>query len=302
MNAFACSPVAAFFLALLATAASSLRAAPIGIDNFSVDVALTQSNSFADGGDKLGGEGDYLFVSGLDGAFEVSGGSAKLNPVEQDGQFYFVYDGDDGASSVTYSGLGGVDLTDGGKNDHIEIRFTEVTGTVAVGVTLLESSTDGLNLVKPAVTQAGTLRFHFDEFTPNGSGADFAAAGALIVNVVVERGDRFQMASIRAAGPPGPVIVAADSIRPSLRLLKKSALNTPRPRHKIKGTASDNDEVDRVEVKSRGKGWKKAKLRGNGRWKFKTPRLGTGKNLFKLRAWDNSGNRSKIKKAKPVGV
>lgn len=108
--------------------------------------------------------------------------------------------------------------------------------------------------------------------------------------------------------PPSPPAVvppsaAPDTARPTVKFLKKKKLKKPRRRHKIKGLARDNAAVARVEVRVKSKGWRKAKLRASGRWKFKTPRLESGrKNKFKVRAEDASGNRSRAKKVKAMGL
>jgi len=96
--------------------------------------------------------------------------------------------------------------------------------------------------------------------------------------------------------PPTP-----DTIRPTLNFLNKKNLKTPRPRHTIRGKASDNAGVRKVEAKVRGKGWKKAKFKPSGRWTYRTPRLGSGRNLVRVRVEDISGNRSKVKKVRPRG-
>lgn len=97
--------------------------------------------------------------------------------------------------------------------------------------------------------------------------------------------------------PPVP-----DTARPTLKFTNKKKLKPPKAKHTIKGIARDNVAVAKVEVKVRGKkGWRKAKLRADGKWKFKTQRLKAGRNVAKFRAEDSSGNRSRVKRVRATG-
>jgi len=101
--------------------------------------------------------------------------------------------------------------------------------------------------------------------------------------------------------PPPPSLSAPDTIRPTIRFLNQKNLRSPRPRHRIRGSAHDNDALARVELKARGSGYKRARLRPSGRWVFRTERLKSGNNVIRARAVDVSGNRSKVKRVRARG-
>lgn len=289
-------------LAALACGATVLRATPVLIDNFSDDLAAITSNGQLDGS-MLGGESDFQFGSGLTGSFAISGGSGALSGVSVDGYFSIVYDGEDNNSIISAHDLPDIDLTDGGSNDRIAIDLTSVTGSIDVLVQVRESLTD-FSYRSLTVTNPGIVEILFVDFLESGTGGDFTAAKAVNIRINnVNPGESFEIDSIMArdASIPPEDDSIPDTIRPILTFLKKKNLKTPRTRHAIRGTASDNVTVARVEVKGPGQGWKRARLSPAGRWIFRTPRLKSGTTVFKVRAEDAGGNRSGIKRIRVRG-
>jgi len=232
---------------------------PVTIDPVAQQAYLKASNT--DAGDNFG---HSVSVSGDTVVVGAWGESSYATGV----------DGDESDNSATSSGAAYVFARTGGtwaqqaylkaSNTRANDRFgssLSVSGATVVVATPLESS-----------SATGV----------DGNQADISAshAGAAYVFVLPT--------------PPAPAI-STDTIRPRTRLLKRSSLRNPRGRHRIRGTASDNVAVARVEVRSRlQRGWRQARLRASGRWIYRTPRLESGRNVFRVRAVDTSGNRSRI--------
>lgn len=293
---------------LLAFGTVPLRAAPVLIDNFGTDQPPITSHDQLDGS-MLGGEADFYFAPGLSAFWSIEEGSGKLSGITNGGSFDITYDGEDNESTGGSFALPVIDLTDGGANDRFAIDMPAVEGLIGIAVRIYDGPS---NITSYAITvsSAGIHEFLFSDFeVQNGAGADFDAANMVrIVFYNVGPGDDFEIDSIMtrdAALPPEddpvPAVSTPDTARPAIQFLKKEILKKPRLRHRIKGLALDNDEVARVEVRVKRKGWRRAKLRASGRWQFRTPRLETGKNRFKARARDASGNRSKAKKVVATG-
>lgn len=285
-------------LAVSALAAASLRAAPIVIDDFSTDLASTTATQTYLDGPMLGGELDVftgflnaatLGIAG--GVLTVSGVTETVDPKNAQ----LVYDGDDGLNTQSY-GLPAVDFTDGGANDRFEVDLSSVTGTIEVQVCVWASS-GNFSVLQVSTSAGGVLEFPFDDFSNVGSGGDFAAATQVAIFVDLDTGEGFAIDSFVANGP-----VVPDTIRPGVQMLNTKALKTPSPRHTIRGRATDDVAVARVEVNSRlKKGWRQARLSANGTFRFTASRLRSGKNVHRIRAIDTSGNQSSIRIAKPVG-
>lgn len=288
-------------LAFVALSAASLRAAPIVIDDFSTDVASTTANNFSVDGAMLGGEVDILTVFFDAATTGIAGGALTVSGVTETGgprNAQLVYDGEDNDSAQAF-GLAPVDLTDGGANDRLDVDLSSVTGTIEVEVRVWAGS-GNFSTLEIGTSTAGVLEFPFADFTDAGSGGDFAAATQIAIFVYLDSGDGFAINSFEADGPP-PVVVP-DTIRPAVTILNTKTLKTPRPRHTIRGRATDNVAVNRVEVKSGlKKGWRRARLSANGTFRYTASGLRAGKNKHQVRAIDTSGNRSAIRIARPVG-
>ncbi len=303
MNASVRHLLAISALALLASAAVPLRAAPVVIDDFSENLTPSTSYAIYHDGTMLGGEVDII-LGLLDAAtVEIAGGILTLSGVTETSgpnNAQLIYDGNDDDSTLSY-GLPSVDFTGGGSNDRFAVDLPSVTGSIDVAVWVYEGSGGHYAALRVnGVTNAGVLEFPFTDFEHIGDGADFAAAKQVSLFVYLDTGDGFSIDSFMATGPvstPDP-----DTVRPALQFQNAKRLKTPRPRHIIRGRATDNVAVAKVEVKSRlQKGWRPAKLRPNGNFAFTTKRLKSGRNLHQFRAIDTSGNRSKIRMARPVG-
>lgn len=311
MNASVRHLLAISALVLLASAAVPLRAAPVVIDDFSENLTPSTSYAIYHDGTMLGGEVDII-LGLLDAAtVEIAGGILTLSGVTETSgpnNAQLIYDGNDNDSTLSY-GLPSVDFTGGGSNDHFALDLPSVTGSIDVAVRVFESSGHYSVLRIDGVTNAGVLEFPFADFEHIGDGADFAAAKQVSLFVYLDTGDGFSIDSFMATGQeppvdPGTVVPPADpdTVRPALQFQNAKRLKTPRPRHTIKGRATDNVAVAKVEVKSRlQKGWRKAKLRPNGNFAFTTKRLKSGRNVHQFRAIDTSGNRSKVRVARPIG-
>lgn len=287
VTAFTCGPV-------------SLMAAPVVIDDFSDDLAPVTASTSLDGA-MLGGELDAGLNQLEAVTFGIFGGTGKVAGVVETGganNIQLVYDGEDGSPLLAY-GLPNIDLTDGGSNDRIVIDLSSVTGNIEIRVIVSEDGSNSSGFTISGITSPGILEFPFASFTNFGIGANFAAAKQVECRVFLDTGEGFEIDSFIATASSQPV---ADGIRPNIGALKKSRLKTPRSRHAIKGTSSDNDTVVRVEAKTRGTRYKPAKLKPSGQWIFRTPSLKPGNNLFQIRAVDASGNKSQVLRIRVRGL
>lgn len=284
-------------IALLACATTSLQAAPLIIDNFNEDLPETTFDTAFVTGSMLGGEADYdQWVSAA--AYSISGGT--LHSEVDESRLDIDYDGEDASSGVNFD-LGDVDLTAGGAHDSIQIDVSSVSGTVDVEVTFWTGAVSGTSVLLIEGASAGTLEFPFADFVPVGTPADPASVSAVRVStgaLAAPTTGEIHITQIRVGDPPAPA-VTTDTARPGIKILNKKKYKTPRRRHRIKGLASDNVAVQKVEARVPGKkGWKKAKLRSNGRFLFRTPKLEKKTTRIKIRAIDTSNNRSKVQKVR----
>ncbi len=156
---------------------------------FPVDVGTTATDAM------LGGERDVLLT--LDGvedpgdgaSFEVSGGSAIYTQDDTStGNVLLIYDGVDGdpVRTVASDGLGGVDLTDGGDLDGIEIEIARNDRPLKAAVVVFSSIDNASESVQdiPVTDEQISVRFPFSDFEiSSGGGANLSQAKAVIVQI-----------------------------------------------------------------------------------------------------------------------
>lgn len=272
----------------------ALQAAPVLIDDFSDTIAPNHVMA-SQTGSMLGGERDLNTFDNTDLAYQASGGAIKFTAT---GSVFFeiVYDGSDGDPHNNSFGLPGVDLTGGGTNDRITIDVTAVTGQIdEVNVYLENELMVGSAHTIAPVTAAGALEFPFSLFTDApGGGVDLTSVKSISIAIEMSSGSSVSIGRIVAG--------QLDDQGPNLKVLKRKNLKKPRPRHNIRGKATDISGVDKVEVRAPGKkGWRKTKLRPSGKFKYRTAKLKKKKNVFKFRGYDIFGNRSKVLRVKASG-
>lgn len=276
------------------------RAAPIVIDDFVNDLSPTTDDFYLDGS-MLGGEVDSLLGSPFtDATVQVSGGAMTVSSVTNmsEASLPLYYDGNDGDSAIDQTGLGGLDLTDGGANDRFVVELGALTGTIQISVQVFTDGSNWSIFTVSDITEAGSVEILFSDFPATvGAGADMSNAGAINLSIYVDQGDEVTLNSFAAR----PEFIP-DTVSPTVKVTGASALKKPKRTHTVKGTASDDVGVTRVEVKVPGKPFKKAKLKASGKWTFRARGLGSGKNRIKIRAFDAAGNQSKIKIVKATGL
>lgn len=292
-------------IAVLSAIATTTQAEPITLDDFSVEVAPTTSSAYITDMDILGGETE-AFIGGATATFESTGGVATVSNVTAPDprNFQFVWDGVDGTSVLDYDGLGGVDLTDSGNNDRFRLLLPSVTGTFDITVFVFSGSSDsGSYLEIENVDSSGLFEFAFTDFLkfgPSSSPANFTDVGQVRLSFSLTTGEGFSIDYFETNTYIPPVI--PDTTKPKISFLNKKTLRKEKRVHNVKGRATDASGVAKVEVKVPRSGWKKAKLKASGKWTFRARGLKKGNNRLKVRATDNAGNRSKVKKVVAKGT
>lgn len=276
-------------------------AAPIAIDSFSIDQTTVSMTTYIEDPSILGGETEISFLGGaVEAEFKISGGQGTLSNVVNatERNFQLVYDGVDATTSIDHDGLGGLDLTDGGENDRFSIDLASVTGTIDITVSVYSESNENLSGYQmPGITSGGVIEILFDDLNVIlGTGADMTNVGMFFFSFRVDSGDGFVINNIEI-----PSDYPADTAAPSVKVTNKKKYKKPRRAHTIKGTATDDIGVTRVEVKVPRSPYKNARLLSGNRWKFRARKLKSGKNRVKIRAYDAKGKVSAIKKIKVVG-
>lgn len=211
------------FLMLILIAFAGSSSATI-IDSFSTSQALslstlgTVSSSVSSfGGDILGIERDMTLQmfsgSGMSvqanlGGFSILDQSQNSNTK---GKTTITWDGVDGSPAVNYTGLGGLDLTEGGINNSITISvlFDDLPSEL-----ILSAYTDSGNWSKYTASLPGLIFsspaivvMAFDDFViQSGSGVDFTNIGAisLIVDGALYGGTDMMLDNVETNTVPEP--------------------------------------------------------------------------------------------------
>ncbi|MCB1032390.1 MAG: IPTL-CTERM sorting domain-containing protein [Acidobacteria bacterium] len=201
------------FLALLAGCLVALpaMAAPVTVDDFST--AQAQISAPPAASSSVGGAGvlgtnrdlelDRISGAGSDTA-EVSGGSLLFTVAAGDvGALTVTYDGDTDPDTFDASGLGGADLTGGGTNGGLRINAAVAANPASL---VVEVFTDAANSSTAAVLlpvgAAQDFHLAFSEFlVGDGTGADFADVGAVVLKLQGEDGAVVTLNEIVAAVP-----------------------------------------------------------------------------------------------------
>lgn len=160
-----------------------------------VDITYTipNSNSFLIAS-VLGGERDMIVThttGGGDVEFRVDSNNRNVLDVSQvsatAGRGQLQWDGIDGSASLDTTGLGGVDLTDGGTNDGFQLGVGFSDGAfdlVILVYTGTNYSSYTLNLAAPIDLPGQTFFIPFSDFiVVGGTGADFTSTGAVVLDI-----------------------------------------------------------------------------------------------------------------------
>ena len=190
-------------LALATTLLSSAAHAVIVVDSFETNhsaltltfpPAGTSASSSASGAGILGGERDVRVsldsgvIAGNNISTTVSSGFFSYS---QDatitGRSEIQWDGADSSSTLNPTGLGGIDLTDGGVLSQflLTVLFDDLpaSGQILVysdagNASLLDFNLGGL------IFSTTSFEFNFSSFTPSlGAGADFTNVGAIVLSI-----------------------------------------------------------------------------------------------------------------------
>lgn len=286
-------------IGLLASAGLSLQSAPFVIDHHREDLAVTSVETEITGS-MLGGTANY---DPINASYSIENHVLHFFDVGQD---------TDKSIDIEYFGEGEgfppVDLTGGGTNTGIEVKVLSNLGAGEIEIVIINSEGQAERQTSEGVSP-GVVTFPFADFEILTGDVDPTAVAGIEVGLyskdikigAITAGD-LETALSGGGGDGDGSTADPDDIRPVVKLAGTKKLNQPRVRHVIKGRATDNDEVDRVEVRVRGRGWRKARLRNNDRFRFRTHRLPSGKTPFKVRAFDTSSNRSRIARGKVQGT
>ena len=216
------------------------------IDSFSTAQSLslttvgTVSSSVSSfGGDILGIERDMTLemLSGSGMSVQADLGGFSILDQSQNsattGKTTITWDGVDGSSAIDYTGLGGIDLTEGGNNNSIiiSVLFDDLPSELIVSAytdsgnwSKYTASLPGLIFSSPAIVVMA-----FDDFVAQaGSGVDFTNIGAisLIVNGALYGGTDMMLDNVETNTVPEPstLILLATGFAGVLYTARKKSL------------------------------------------------------------------------------
>lgn len=267
---------------------SAASAAEILIDDFSGTLAPTNSAAFLDGS-MLGGEMEFGPI--LDGgetiSLQVASGSVQISGVTGSVRAILQWDGNENDSGLNF-GLGPVDLTDGATNDRFEVDFAAVSGTLSVKVRVFESIGKYAEF-DTTVSAAGTLTVAFDDLVQLDSmnPASLANISLIMLAIDADSGQTCSISEFRATGPTVP-----DTTAPAVRISGGKTIKTSASKVTLRGSATDNVGVARVEVKEGSRGFRTVGLASAGTWSYRSSRLKRTRTAFVARCTDLSGNLS----------
>jgi hypothetical protein len=191
-------------------------AADLVIDDFSTaqgpvsqGTTFSTANDFVDGAGILQTERNLRVSAGADVSggpltAQVSGGTFTFNrPGATLGQIDMWWDGDNSTATFSPTGLGGIDLTAGGRD---RFRIPVVSSSSASLQMRIIVWTDGTNLSQrdfTLPTGGGTVELLFSSFTvAAGTGGDFTNVGAIFINTILNTGAwTATLGTLRAAEP-----------------------------------------------------------------------------------------------------
>jgi len=215
--------MSALCLILILMAFASSSSATV-IDSFSTAQSLNlatvgsiSSSVSSTAGDILGIERDMTLEMFSGSAISVQadlGGFSILDQSQNSattGKTTITWDGVDGSPSIDYTGLGGVDLTNGGDNNAIiiSVLFDDLPAELIISAytnggnwSKYTASLPGLIFASPA-----TVVMAFDDFVvQSGSGVDFTDIGAisLVVNGTLYGGTDMMIDNVETNTVPEP--------------------------------------------------------------------------------------------------
>jgi hypothetical protein len=279
-----------------------LPASTIVIDDFIETLAPVTADATQDG-TMLGGERDLamIFPAALtSGQFEVSGGEGTLSAVntDDDGENYMriIYDGEDDQGDAMAFGLPGVDLTDGGDNDRFLVHLTSVTGSIKVQLRVWSGPVDFSLYEFTDVTVPGMLEIPFSSLVPVGGTLDLTSVVQVSLMVGIDDNEGFSVTRIAATNEVG-----LDTTLPTASIDGKSKVTVTARKVKLRGGATDNLAIGRVEVREGTKAYRTVVHTGtatSARWSYRSKKLKEGTTTFKVRSVDANGNLSAIDKVK----
>jgi hypothetical protein len=146
---------------------------------------------------------------------DVSNGAWNIaTPTGATGTSQLQYDGIDGSSALNPTGLGGVDLTHGGKGDSFKFTLqTSVATTLQIEVTDTNGGVSNLNANIPA--NPGVSQDYYATFSSFSGNAAFTKAGAVAVTLQALNNVDVIVTTFAIAGPtsapPPPAAVSPTS-------------------------------------------------------------------------------------------
>ncbi len=186
------------------------------IDDFSNNqaVIISTSGSPLNGSSELaansiGGERDLSveLTSGSNALAEVVNGTFSMSiGAASEGNSTIVYDGTDGDSAVVdFTGLNGFDLTNGGTEDRYKISIisSDHPGNFTIEVYTDASNSSSVTKVFDEDMNPNDFEIFFNTFETNdGTGADFANVGAIVIRATGEPEIDLVIDRICTEGPP----------------------------------------------------------------------------------------------------
>jgi hypothetical protein len=220
-------------------------------------------------------------------SLQVASGSAQFSGITGSVRAILQWDGNENDSALNF-GLGPVDLTDGATNDRFEIEFAGVSGTLAVKVRIFESISS-FSEFDTTVSSAGTLTVAFDDLVQVDpmNPASPSNVSLILLAIDADAGETWSVSEFRATGPAVP-----DTTPPAVRISGANTRRTGASQVTIRGTATDNVGVARVEIKEGSRGFRRVTLKANNTWSHRSSRLTRNRTVFVARCTDLSGNRS----------
>jgi len=184
------------------------------LDEFLRDARLaidSQDGPVQDGmtipGQMIGGELEVVLKVELDARMsaEIKDGSLSL-AIRSTGQAILAWDGkgDPWDTVDTTPGLGGVDITKGGNQIGIEVEVLNNTAPVdlaIVGFSTVDDSSELKRTIQPT-TSPTTVTFPFEDFVPNGNGADWTNIQAIVATLDMTGPADIEIDAIRTMPQP----------------------------------------------------------------------------------------------------
>lgn len=187
--------VVAGFTGLVMGLVGAASASALTIDDFDagslVFVPASSTSEVQVPGAMLGGERDETVTNtGASGGIGAgaAGGDYSYGAINASGSALLTWDGPDASSALDPTGLGGIDLTEGGIRDGFSIEILSNDLVAPLVLTVYSTATDfsQITVSTPGGIPSGpstALGIAFSDLIPTGAGADFTNVGALTLEI-----------------------------------------------------------------------------------------------------------------------